>query len=151
MEIERSVTVGQPVDRVFAYLSDFTNTTGWDPGTVRTERVAGDGGVATRYHNVSKFLGRETELDYLVIEHVPGERFALRGENATVVAKDTMTFVRTMNGSAADAPEGTTVTYRAEFEFKGLAKLVAPLFAPAFKKLGDEAEQGMRDALGRLG
>ena len=43
MEIERSVTVGQPVDRVFAYLSDFTNTTEWDPGTVRTERVAGDG------------------------------------------------------------------------------------------------------------
>lgn len=151
MEIERSVTVGQPVDRVFAYLSDFTNTTEWDPGTVRTERVAGDGGVGTRYHNVSKFLGRETELDYLVVEHVPGEKFALRGENATVVAKDTMTFVRTTKGSADDAFEGTTVTYRAEFEFKGLAKLVAPLFTPAFKKLGDEAEQGMRDALGRLG
>lgn len=151
MEIERSVTVGQPVDRVFAYLSDFTNTTEWDPGTVRTERVAGDGGVGTRYHNVSKFLGRETELDYLVVEHVTGEKFALRGENATVVAKDTMTFVRTTKGSADPASEGTTVTYRAEFEFKGLAKLVAPLLAPAFKKLGDEAEQGMRDALGRLG
>ncbi len=62
-----------------------------------------------------------------------------------------MTFVRTMTGSAAAAREGTTVTYRADFEFKGLAKLVAPLLAPAFKKLGDEAEQGMRDALGRLG
>ena len=74
-----------------------------------------------------------------------------RGENATVVAKDTMTFVRTMDGSGADGREGTTVTYRAEFEFKGLAKLVAPLFAPAFKKRGDEAEQGLRDALGRLG
>ena len=153
MEIERTVTVGHPVDRVFAYLSDFTNTTEWDPGTVRTERVSGEGGVGTRYHNVSKFLGRRTELDYLVIESVPGERFALRGENATVVAKDTMTFVRTVTGSGAPgdgAAEGTTVTYRADFEFKGLAKLVAPLFAPAFKKLGDEAEQGLRDALGRL-
>ncbi len=151
MEIERSVTVGQPVDRVFAYLSDFTNTTEWDPGTVRTERVAGDGGVGTRYHNVSKFLGRQTELDYLVVEHVPGERFALRGENATVVAKDSMTFVRTMTGTGEGASESTTVTYRADFEFKGVAKLVAPLLAPAFKKLGDEAEQGLRDALGRLG
>jgi uncharacterized protein YndB with AHSA1/START domain len=151
MEIERSVTVGQPVDRVFAYLSDFTNTTEWDPGTVRTERVAGDGGVGTRYHNVSKFLGRETELDYLVVQHVPGERFALRGENATVVAQDTMTFVRATTGTGGGVSESTTVTYRAEFEFKGVAKLVAPLLAPAFKKLGDEAEQGMRDALGRLG
>ena len=151
MDIERSVTVAQPVDRVFAYLSDFTNTTEWDPGTVRTERVAGDSGLGTRYHNVSKFLGRETELDYLVVEHAPGERFALRGENATVVAQDTMTFVRTMTGDGEGASEGTTVTYRADFEFKGVAKLVAPLLAPAFKKLGDEAEQGMRDALSRLG
>src|SRR6478752_7726968 len=154
MEIERSVTVAHPVDRVFAYLSDFTNTTEWDPGTVRTERVSGDGGLGTRYHNVSKFLGRETELDYMVIEHVPDERLALRGENATVVAKDTMTFVRTVTGSGAPgdrAGEGTTVTYRADLEFKGLAKLVAPLLAPALKKLGDEAQQGLRDALGRLG
>ncbi len=151
MEIERSVTVAQPVDRVFAYLSDFTNTTEWDPGTVRTERVAGDGGLGTRYHNVSKFLGRETELDYLVVELVPGERFALRGENSTVVLQDTMTFVRTMTGTGEGAAEGTTVTYHVDFEYKGVAKLVAPLLAPALKKLGDEAERGMRDALNRLG
>lgn len=149
MEIERTVTVDQPVDRVFAYLSDFTTTTDWDPGTVRTERLAGEGGVGTRYRNISKFLGRETELDYLVVEHEPDQRLALRGENATLVAHDTMTFVRRA-GSGTTAGEGTTVTYRAEFEFKGLAKLVAPLLSPAFKKLGDDAEQGMREALGQL-
>lgn len=147
MDIVRSVTVAQPLDAVFAYLSDFTTTTEWDPGTVRTERVSGDGGLGSRYHNVSKFLGRETGLDYLVTEHVPRERFALRGENATVVANDTMTFMRshTVEG------EATTVTYHAAFEFKGVARFIAPLLAPALKKLGDEAEKGMRDALGRLG
>jgi uncharacterized protein YndB with AHSA1/START domain len=147
MDIVRSVTVARPLDEVFAYLSDFTNTNEWDPGTVRTDRVSGDGGLGSRYHNVSKFLGRETELDYLVIEHVPGERFALRGENATVVANDTMTFMRSHTAEG----EGTTVTYHAAFEFKGVAKFVAPLLAPALKKLGDEAEAGMHDALGRLG
>jgi hypothetical protein len=154
MDIVRSVTVAQPLDAVFAYLSDFTTTTEWDPGTVRTERVSGDGGLGTRYRNVSKFLGRETQLDYLVIEHEPGERFAVRGENSTVVAKDTMTFVRSHTpgggvGPGADA--ATTVTYHAAFEFKGVAKLVAPLLAPALKKLGDEAEAGLRAALERLG
>ena len=148
MEIERSVTVGHPVERVFAYLSDFTTTTEWDPGSVRTVRVSGEGDVGTTYHNVSRFLGRETELDYVVTELVPNESFALRGENATVVAHDSMTFVRT--ASATGGGEGTTVTYRADFQFKGLVRLVAPLLAPAFTKLGDEAEQGMRDALGRL-
>ena len=142
MDIERSVTVDRPVDAVFAYLSDFTTTTEWDPGTVRTERVSGDGGVGTRYRNTSSFLGRQTRLDYLVTERVPGQRFALRGENPTVVAHDTMTFVA-QNGS-------TTVTYRADFEFKGIARFVAPLLSPALKKLGDDAEQGMREALERL-
>ena len=150
MEIERTVTVDQPVERVWAYLSDFTSTTDWDPGTVRTERVSGEGGVGTRYHNVSKFLGRETELDYLVVEHEPDRRLALRGENATVVAHDTMTFVPAAARSGTTAGEGTTVTYRAEFEFKGLARYVAPLLSPALRKLGDDAERGLREALGKL-
>jgi uncharacterized protein YndB with AHSA1/START domain len=148
MDIVRSVTVAQPLDAVFAYLSDFTTTSEWDPGTVRTERVSGDGGLGSRYHNVSRFLGRETGLDYLVTEHVPGERFALRGENATVVANDTMTFMRSL--ATGGEREGTTVTYHAAFEFKGVARFIAPLLAPALKKLGDEAEAGMREALGRL-
>ena len=45
---------------------------------------------------------------------------------------------------------GTRVTYTADFEFRGVAKYVAPLLSPAFKKLGDEAERGLREALGRL-
>lgn len=142
MEIVRTVTVDRSVDRVWGYLRDFAHTTEWDPGTVRTERASGDGGVGTRYHNVSTFLGRQTELDYLVSEFIPNEKLALRGENATVVAHDTMTFA----GSA----ERTTVTYRATFEFKGIAKLVGPLLAPALRKLGDEAEAGLREALTKL-
>jgi uncharacterized protein YndB with AHSA1/START domain len=143
MDILRSVTVDRPVERVFDYLSDFTTTTEWDPGTVRTTRVVGQGGVGTRYHNVSRFMGRETELTYVVEELSPARRFRLRGENGTVVAHDTMTFAPTQTG-------GTTVTYRAEFELKGLARLAAPFLAPAFERLGDEAEDGLRSALERL-
>ena len=70
-------------------------------------------------------------------------RFALRGENGTVVAHDTMEIAPTTGA-------GTRVTYTAEFEFKGLAKLVVPFIGGAMKKLGDEAEQGLRDALAKL-
>jgi uncharacterized protein YndB with AHSA1/START domain len=140
--LERTVTVDRPVDRVFAYLSDFTTTNEWDPGTVETVRVSGDGGPGTTYRNTTAFAGRRTELTYVVEELVPGHKFALRGENKTVVAHDTMTFRET--------PTGTEVTYVAEFDFKGPVKYVAPLLAPAFKKLGDAAEKGMHDALERL-
>lgn len=143
MDIVRTVTVDQPVQRVFDYLSDFTTTTEWDPGTVRTTRQVGQGGLGTRYHNVSSFMGRETELIYVVEEVSPVKRFRLRGENQTLVAHDTMTFAPTQSG-------GTTVTYRAEFRLKGLARLAGPFLAPAFKRLGDEAEDGLRTALERL-
>lgn len=143
MIIARNVTVDRPVDVVAAYLSDFTTTTEWDPGTVLTTRESGDGGIGTRYRNRSRFLGRETSLLYVVTEFVPGERIVLRGENTTVVAQDTLTFSQTPSG-------GATVSYRAEFTFHGVVRLVAPLLAPAFKRLGDQAESGLRTRLEQL-
>ncbi len=140
--LERVVVVDKPVDRVAAFLCDFTTTNDWDPGTVRTERTEGDGGPGTVYRNISRFAGRETELTYVVEELAPGERITLRGENRTVVAHDTMTFRG--NGETAE------VTYLAEFEFRGIARLLEPLLRLPMKKLGDDAERGMREALNRL-
>jgi carbon monoxide dehydrogenase subunit G len=142
MKLQRSVETQASPQAVFAYLSDFTNTNEWDPGTVRTERVSGDGGVGTTYHNTSKFMGRQTELTYVVVELRPDSRFALRGENKSVIASDSM--------DIAPLGEGARVTYTADFEFKGLGRFVAPLLMPALKKLGDDAEQGLREALSKL-
>jgi uncharacterized protein YndB with AHSA1/START domain len=142
MRLCRIITVTKPVDEVFAYLSDFTTTTEWDPGTVKTVRTAGDGGVGTEYANTSTFAGRETQLAYVVHELIPNQRIALRGENKTVIARDTMTFRTT--GS------DTVVTYTANFTFKGIARLIAPLLRPAFARLGNEAQTGMAAALRRL-
>ena len=142
MKIQRTVETPAAPAAVFAYLSDFTTTTEWDPGTVSTSRVSGDGDVGTEYRNVSRFLGRETELTYRVTEHTPDRRFALRGENKTVIAHDTM--------EIEPHGPGSRVTYTADFAFSGVAKVVAPLLAPALKKLGDEAEEGLQKALAQL-
>jgi uncharacterized protein YndB with AHSA1/START domain len=139
MLIERTVTVDRPQAEVFAYLADFTTTTEWDPGTLRTTRESGDGGVGTTYRNVSRFMGRQTELTYVVTDHQSPELLQLRGENRTVLARDTMKLTGT--------GRTTTISYRAEFEFKGWARLVAPLAAPALRRLGDRAAQGLRSAL----
>jgi carbon monoxide dehydrogenase subunit G len=142
MKIQRTVETPAAPAAVFAYLSDFTTTTEWDPGTVSTTRVSGAGDVGTEYRNVSRFLGRETELTYRVTEHTPDRRFALRGENKTVIAHDTM--------EIEPHGPGSRVTYTADFAFSGVAKVVAPLLAPALKKLGDEAEEGLQKALAQL-
>jgi NAD(P)-dependent dehydrogenase (short-subunit alcohol dehydrogenase family) len=142
MKLLKTVVVGKPLDAVFGYLSDFTTTTDWDPGTVTTVRRHGNGGVGTTYLNTSTFLGRTTQLTYVVREFIPGERIRLRGENKTVIAVDTLTF--------RPVASGTEVTYAAEFTFKGLSRMVAPLLKPAFERLGNQAEAGMRKALNRL-
>jgi hypothetical protein len=142
MKLLRTVVTDKPVAPVFAYLSDFTTTTEWDPGTVRTVRQGGDGGVGTKYLNTSKFLGRTTELTYVVDQLVDQQRIQLRGENKTVVSVDTLTF-RTV-------PAGTEVAYGVEFTFKGVSRFLGPLLKPALERLGNEAEAGMREALGRL-
>ena len=79
MKITRVIETSTPVDRVYAYLSDFTTTNEWDPGTVETVRVAGDGGVGSRYRNTSSFMGRKTKLTYVVREVVPDERLRAPG------------------------------------------------------------------------
>ena len=140
--IEREVVVAAPVELVFDYLADFETTEEWDPGTVRTVRLEGDGSVGTAYRNVSSFAGRETDLRYVVEESDRPTRLVLRGENKTVVARDTMTFRRESGG--------TRVMYRAEFRMKGLARFAEPLLRRPFRRLGDDAERGLRDALGKL-
>ncbi len=142
MRLERTVHSDKPVDVVFGYLADFTTTTEWDPGTVRTTRVSGEGGVGTVYQNVSKFAGRETELTYTVVDLEPGQRIALEGKNKTVTAHDLLTF-REHGG-------GTEVTYVVDFDFGRLTPVIGLLMTPFFKKLGDEGQKGMTEALARL-
>ena len=142
MKLERTVRVKKPLEKVFAYLSDFTTTTEWDPGTVKTVRTAGGGEIGTEYRNTSTFAGRQTELTYVVQDLVPNKRIALRGENATVIAHDTI--------SVRQVGSQTEVTYTADFTFKGITRFVAPLMKAAFTKLGNEAESGLASALARL-
>ena len=145
MKLQRTVETSAAPAKVFTYLSDFTTTEEWDPGTVSTVRTSGDGGLGTEYQNTSRFMGRETELTYKVVEHRPDSLFALRGENKTVVAHDTMEI-----SPGGPGGTGSRVTYTADFAFSGIAKYLAPLLAPALKKLGDEAEEGLRTSLAKL-
>lgn len=142
MKIQRTVETTAAPGPVFAYLSDFTNTNEWDPGTISTERVEGDGGVGTVYHNVSEFNGNKSELRYEVVDLVPERRIALKGEGKSVHADDTM--------ELAPSGTGTRVTYTADIRLKGLLKVAEPFLGKAFKKLGDEAEEGLNKALAQL-
>ncbi|MBI5737034.1 MAG: SRPBCC family protein, partial [Mycolicibacterium neoaurum] len=99
IEMEREVTTAVAPDRVFAYLSDFTTTEQWEPATVRTVRISGDGGVGTRYANTSRFAGRTSDLEYEVLGVTPGRSIQLRGHNDSLIAHDIITVTPCEGGS----------------------------------------------------
>ncbi|MGM0386406.1 MAG: SRPBCC family protein [Actinomycetota bacterium] len=139
--LERTVTTTAPPEKVFPYLADFTNAVEWDAGTVSCTRLSGDGGVGTRYRNVSKFAGREIELIYTV-ETLDEPTFVIVGSNATTTSEDTI--VVRPHGT------GSEVTYTAKFTFSGVARILEPFLGPFLKKLGDELVPSMKTALDRL-
>ena len=143
--VERTLTTSTDIHTVWDYLTDFRTTEEWDPPTVSTERTSGDGGVGTTYHNVSSFLGSQSEVDYVVSAVEPLERFELRGDaGKSLDLHDTITFERLPEG-------GTRVTYRAEFRTHGAAKLAEPLLPPGLKVLGDKVAASMQERLDALG
>ncbi|MEO6790233.1 MAG: SRPBCC family protein [Ornithinibacter sp.] len=139
--IERTVTTSAAPDTVFAYLSDFENATEWDSGTVSCTKVSGDGGPGTVYKNVSKFAGNEVSLDYTV-ETVDQPVFVIVGRNDTTTSRDTIT--------VTPAGGGSSVHYKAEFTFTGIAKFLGPVMAPLLGRLGDKTAEQLKNSLDRL-
>ena len=139
--ITRTFSTTAAPDVAHAYLADFRNAEEWDPGTRTCERMAGDGGVGTTYRNVSSFLGREVEVEYVAAELVPPTRVHLRGSNEQFEGHDIFT-VR-----AAGA--GSEVTYRADMHFSGLARLATPLVALYLPFLASKTVEQLGSSLDR--
>ena len=140
--IERTVTTTTSPDTVFAYLADFRNAEHWDSGTTSCELISGDGGPGTVYRNVSEFAGNTVELEYTT-QTVEQPTFVIVGRNDTTVSHDTITV--TPHG-----PNGSSVHYRAEFTFTGLARFAAPLMKPLLDRLGDRTAEQLKSTLDRL-
>lgn len=129
-------------DEAFAYLSDFSTSAEWDPGVVESKRLDhGAVGEASEFRLVARFLGRNTQLTYRVTEYEPPRAVTFLGENATVVSHDRITF--------EPIATGTRVTYDADLRLKGLIRVVDPVLALAFKRVGDRALAGLSEVLRR--
>lgn len=142
ISVERTFDVDKPVDVVIDYLQDFANATQWDPGTKScTQKTPGPVGIGTQWHNVSEIRGRETELTYELVHLEPGH-MTLVGKNKTATSTDDIRVVAASGGS--------TVTYHAQIELHGVAKIAGPFLGGEFERLGDETRDSMTVAIARL-
>ncbi|MGZ6804641.1 MAG: SRPBCC family protein [Nocardioidaceae bacterium] len=137
--MSRTFVVDKPVETVVAYLADFSHAEQWDPGTVScTQTSPGPVAVGTTWHNTSKIAGITTELEYTLERLEPG-KVVLVGRNDTATSTDTITVVPHEGGSE--------VTYDANVELHGAAKVGAPAVRLVFEHLGNETEKGIQQAL----
>lgn len=135
-----TIATPRPIEEVFAYLSDFSNTREWDPGVVEAERLDDDPvEEGSEFRIVAEFLGRRSSLLYRVVEHEPPNVVTFRGVNSSVVSLDRLTFER--------FGAGTRVTYDADLTLKGPFKLADPVLTLAFRRVGDRALAGLRETL----
>jgi carbon monoxide dehydrogenase subunit G len=140
--VERTFEVDKPADVVVEYLKDFAHAEQWDPGTKScTQESAGPVAVGTTWHNVSEIKGRETELTYELVRLEPGH-LTFVGENKTATSTDDIR----VTGSGT----GSTITYRAEIEFHGIAKVAGPFLQGEFDSLGDETRDSLTAVIARL-
>ncbi len=141
--VARSFTVAAPPPRVVDYLKDFGNAEEWDPGTQKCTR-RGDGhiGEGTSWHNVSKIFGVTAELTY-TLEKLTESTLVFVGKNKSSTSTDTIT--------VDPDDSGSRLTYRAELEMKGTAKILNPVMKLVFEKLASDTEKQLSTVLNQLG
>jgi carbon monoxide dehydrogenase subunit G len=128
--VERTFGVAKPVDVVIDYLKDFAHAEQWDPGTKTcVQETEGPVEVGTRWHNVSELKGHQTELTYELVRLEPGH-LTFVGRNDSATSTDDI--------QVAAGEAGATITYHAEIELHGIAKIAQPFLAGEFEHLGDE-------------
>lgn len=128
------------VEQTFDYMADFSNAAEWDENTVSSECISGDPDQeGARYRVVTEFGRRELTLTYETIEYIPHSRVVLSSSTALAGIEDVMTF--------APADGGTEITYEANVQPKGLARILDPVFGRIFKSVGDRAAESMRKTL----
>jgi carbon monoxide dehydrogenase subunit G len=140
--VSRTFSVSPPPATVLEYLKDFANAEQWDPGTQTCTRTD-SGAVAegASWHNVSNIFGVKAELTY-VLRELSDEKLVFIGTNKSSTSTDTISVVP--NGT------GSRLTYHADLEMNGVAKLLNPVMKLVFEKLANDTEKQMVSVLNGL-
>lgn len=140
--VSRTFTVTPPPNTVIEYLKDFAHAEEWDPGTEKcTRNDAGPIAVGANWHNVSKILGVTTELTYTLTE-LEANKIVLVGTNDKATSTDTI--------AVTASGVGSELTYTANLDMKGVAKLAAPAMKLVFEKLASDTEKQLTEVLNKL-
>jgi carbon monoxide dehydrogenase subunit G len=136
-----TVPSARPAAASFDYMARFSNTSEWDPSceAARDLQHGGPIGVGSRFDLDFKIMGRTNELNYEIVEYDPPHRVVLTARTGTFSSRDEIT--------VEPRDEGSAVTYTATVTPNGPLKLLEPLLAIGFRRLGKQSGEGLRRTL----
>ncbi len=126
-------------DEAWRFLSDIRLFSTWDPGVASSVQVKGDGPVVGAAYDLTIRGLMPTVMRYVVVE---------RGERRLKMISTTPWLCSVDELSVEPDGEGARVTYDAVLTLNGPLGLLDPLLAIAFRRIGDRADVGLRQALG---
>lgn len=140
MRFRKTIEVARAPSEAFAYVADFSNTAEWDPGVAEARRLTeGPTAVGSRFEVIALFRGKRHRFEYVVTELEKGRHVAVHADGERAVSHDVVT-VEPSGG-------GSKVTYDAVSKMKGIYRLVEPVIAIVFRRMGNEALAGLKKAL----
>lgn len=126
-KVQQSTTINQPIEKVFAYLTDSRNVTKWQTAIIETRAtVEGPAQVGSKVTDVRTFIGQKMESTYEITEVEPNARMAFKSISGPFPYQGAITFQSLGNA--------TEVTFAIEMEPKGFFKLAEGMLAGNINK-----------------
>jgi uncharacterized membrane protein len=97
-KIETSISISQPVEKVFAYLTDFENQKSMSPN-ILSVTVTGKPGVGARYSVKSKYGAREFTSENEVVTFEPNKTLGIKTIAAPPASDVVNTYALEKDGS----------------------------------------------------
>lgn len=140
--IHERIETDLAIDHAFDYIADFDHADEWDPNTTDAARIGTEPpGLGARFALEVRMGRRTAPMEYRITEYDRPRRVVLVGEGSGVTTVDDIRFER--------IGERTVVDYMADIRLGGLSRLAQPLLGGAFRRIGQQAAEGMNRELAR--
>lgn len=124
--VQGSVTIDQPLEAVFTYISNYENDPQWRAGVTRMDQSPkGAAQLGTVTREVLKAMGRSNETLAKVVEYEVNRKIAFKSFRAEVPV-DGWRAVESVDG-------GTRFTYYLHMDLNGMYGLMSPIILWMFQ------------------
>jgi carbon monoxide dehydrogenase subunit G len=135
-----AVVISRPRDEVFAFVADARNRPRWDD-SVDSEQLTSPEpiGVGTTVRTRLRSMGRDHQIDWLVVEHEPAARMTI--ESTSGPMSTTLAYRLEERGNA------TSVQFSVTGRPRGVLRLLQPLVARTTQRNLDRGFARLKDLL----